>query len=475
MRVLFVITHFSFWAPLDPIAQRFAGDGHHVRVLIDRSRNAKFEGRYSFGPGKQRYELAWTSSRGDGLQFLLNPLRELISYDAYLVVRKPTSLLLADRWASFLPRPMRPLIRLERFRTWLSRPALWASLRRLEDRAPISSRIARQLRRYAPDVVVAASAIMPYSKETDYIKAAKTLGIPTALIIPSWDNLTTKGTLHACPDWLLVWNVAQVREAQDLHFVPANRIYCTGAPKFDPWFEMTPTLDRAAFCKQIGIDPAKPFLLYLCSSEFIAGDETALVEQLARRLIEHPPTKDVTLVVRPHPQNLGPWAAFRTRVPNLVVWPKRQDSLETSATITDFHHSIVFSIGVIGVNTSAFIEASIVDRPCLAIASDRHTPTQMGIPHFRHLLDAGFLEISSNLDETLRDVAALLAGEDRYREQRRRFVREFVRPNGLEISAATVLSRAIENIALRRPPEAASEGRRATMPEIPPATRAAAG
>jgi hypothetical protein len=466
MKVLFVLTHFNYLAPLDPIARQYVQDGHDVRVLVDRARNEKFETRYPFGPGRQSYALDWTPSRGDGLQLLLIPLRELISYVAYLRLRQPTSPLLTERWAELQPFFLRPLIRIEAVRRWLCRDSVWRFLRRLEAMAPTSSRLKRQLRSFAPDVLVAASAIMPYSKETDYIRAAKELGIPTALIIPSWDNLTTKGTLHVIPDWVFVWNAGQVSEAEALHAIPAERVFCTGAPKFDAWFEVKASVDQEAFCRRVGIDPAKPYLLYLCSSGFIAGDETIFIEQLADRLERHPLLREITLFVRPHPQNLAPWMGHRQDRKNVVVWPKDQETLEQTATIEDFHHCLLYAIGVIGINTSAFIEASIVDKPCIAITPERYTYTQMGIPHFHHLLDAGFLEVARDLDECLDLVVRLLVGEDRKREQRRAFVRNFVRPQGLEIPALRILSQAIENVALDRSPDAAREesNRRSATP-----------
>jgi hypothetical protein len=466
VKILFVFTHFNYMAPLDPIVRQYARDGHDVRVLVDRARNEKFETRYSFGPGRQPYALDWTPTRGDGLHLLLIPLRELISYVAYLRLRQPTSPLLTERWADLQPFFLRPLIRIAAVRRWLTRDWVWHSLRRLEAMAPISARLKRRLREFAPDAVVAASALMPYSKETDYLRAAKALGIHTVLIIPSWDNLTTKGTLHVIPDWVFVWNEGQVREAAALHAVPVERVFCTGAPKFDAWFEIKATLDREAFCGKVGIDPAKPYLLYLCSSGFIAGDESSFVEQLAERLERHPTGREITLLVRPHPQNLEPWRDGRRDRKNVVVWPKDQESLEQTTTIEDFHHSLLHAIGVIGINTSAFIEASIVDKPCIAITPDRYTYTQMGIPHFHHLLDAGFLELCPGVDECLERVAALLAGEDRKREQRRAFVRDFVRPQGVDIPALRIVSQAIENVAMGRSPGAAREEseRRSAIP-----------
>lgn len=453
MKFLFVFTHYNFWAPMDPIAREFIRNGHEVRVLIDRVPNRKFAKRFPmFVRSEQPYSMEWSLGRSDGLQFIMNPLRELISYIAYLKLRIPTSHLLVDRWAAYVPFFLRPLTRDQKGRELLSRDSFWEKLRIVERKIPADWRIKRQLRKYQPDALIAASAILPYSKETEYLKAAEELGIPTILIVPSWDNLTTKGTLHVVPDHVFVWNQGQVSEAEKLHNIPTDRVFCTGAPKFDLWFDIRPTLDRLKFCEKIGLDSEKPYLLYLCSSEFISGDEVVFVKEVAEKIKQDPRLRNMTLLVRPHPQNLTPWKAVRQDDCDFLIWPKDQTSLAPQDMIQEYFHSLLYSTGVVGINTSAFIEAAIVDKPCIAITSKQYANTQLSIPHFRHLLDAGFLILSADLDEFSDAVAELSNGKDAKKMERRKFIRDFVRPHGLTFRAIDVMAKAIENVARGREP-----------------------
>lgn len=453
MKILFVISHYNFWAPLEPVAEKYVEKGHEVRVLIDRVRNRKFEDRYPFAVGRQSYELSWSLARGDLWQYVLNPLRELISYISYLRLRTPTSPVLIERWSALLPFFLRPLTRSKLGQNWLSSETFWNLIRNIEAQAPTSRRIQKQLIEFAPDIVVAASAVLPYSKETDYIKAAQNMEIPTVIVVPSWDNLTTKGMLHAVPDYVFVWNKGQISEAKDLHYIPVNKVFCTGAPKFDSWFQIAPSLDRRSFCEKIGIDPEKEYLLYLCSSEFISGDEVIFVKEVAKRLKQDPRTRNINLLVRPHPQNLDPWKHVEGDAGDFFLWPMDQTSLASLDMNQDYFHSLFYSIGTVGINTSAFIEAAIVDKPCIAITSERYANTQMSIPHFHHLLDAGFLVVVSSLDEFNRAVSELSIGNDINKRERREFVRDFVRPYGLNVPAIDVIASAIENVAMRREPD----------------------
>jgi hypothetical protein len=44
------------------------------------------------------------------------------------------------------------------------------------------------------------------------------------MLLFSWDNLSTKGTLHVAPDLMFVWNERQRREAAELHDYPPERV-----------------------------------------------------------------------------------------------------------------------------------------------------------------------------------------------------------------------------------------------------------
>ena len=61
-----------------------------------------------------------------------------------------------------------------------------------------------------------------------------------------------------------------------------------------------------------GIDPAHPYLLWVGSSPQIAGDESGFVRDLAATLRAAPATRELQVVVRPHPLN-DCFAGFRGR------------------------------------------------------------------------------------------------------------------------------------------------------------------
>jgi hypothetical protein len=100
-------------------------------------------------------------------------------------------------------------------------------------------------------------------------------------------------------------------------------------------------------------------------------------------------------------------------------------------------------------NTSAFIEAGIADRPVLGILLPEFRASQEGTLHFRYLMDVGggLLTTSRSLEEHERQLTAILGGAaPLVLKRQREFVRAFVRPRGLDVPATPILADAIEQL-----------------------------
>ncbi len=103
------------------------------------------------------------------------------------------------------------------------------------DRAvPLSPAIERFLDEQRPDVVGVTPLIgLGASSQIDLLRSAQARGLPTAVLVWSWDHLSSKAIIRDLPDGLFVWNDARKQEAMDMHGVPAERIVVTGAQCFD--------------------------------------------------------------------------------------------------------------------------------------------------------------------------------------------------------------------------------------------------
>ena len=165
------------------------------------------------------------------------------------------------------------------------------------------------LREERPDVLLLSPVVHFGSAQADLVASAKRLGIPVGMLLFSWDNLSTKGRLHRRPDRMFVWNDRQRIEAAQLHGFPEERVVVVGAPRFDAFFALRPQMSAAEFLAPLGLDPAAPTLLYVCSSPFVSAGELAFVVEWLRALRAAPgAARAANVIVRPHPDIalLGP-------------------------------------------------------------------------------------------------------------------------------------------------------------------------
>ncbi|MBI3049020.1 MAG: hypothetical protein HYY76_12005 [Acidobacteria bacterium] len=327
------------------------------------------------------------------------------------------------------------------------------------DRAlPPDPAISAFIHDHRPDLVLVTPLVEPGSPQSDYLRSARALGIRTGLCVYSWDNLTNKGLIHDPLDLVTVWNQAMKAEAVALHRVPAERVVVTGAAPYDHWFTWTPRASREAFCARVGLDPRHPYLLYLCSSRFIAGNELPFVRRWVQEVRSAAAAlRGAGVLVRPHPQNAERWAtADVSDFGNVVIWPRDGGNPIDEDTRADYYDSIHHSAAVVGINTSALIESAIVGRGVYTLLAPEFRDTQDGTLHFRYLreVNGGLLHVASGISEHVSQLETALRNPDAAADRCWRFVEAFVRPYGMDVAATPKLVVAIEATAAagaRRP------------------------
>jgi hypothetical protein len=379
----------------------------------------------------------------------IGSLRLSIDYVRYLDRRFAGSPYLRRRLEKYLRSPfLKPLARLP-----YGVPFARASLRGLlavERRVPSDGRVERAIAAHDPDVVFVSPLLGRSNgnrRQTDTVKAAHALQIPVGAGIATWDNLTTKGLIKAWPDALLVWNEIQARDAAELHFVPRERIVVTGAPLFDGWFGRRATVERAEFTESIGLERAAHYVLYVGSSPNIVSPELEI--PFVRGWLEAVCSgSDLAVLVRPHPYSVEAWAEVDLGE-RAEVAPRIVPALPmTEGDEALYFHSLHFSEAVVGINTTAMVEAFVVGKPVLTITSPEFRETQEATLHFGNLRSAagGALQQASTIEEHLEQLRATRASPDSYREGIEGFLRTFVRPLGLDRSATEAMCDELERL-----------------------------
>jgi hypothetical protein len=326
------------------------------------------------------------------------------------------------------------------------------STAKLERAIPSSPEIDRYVREQAPDVVLATSVVKLASPQVEFLKSARTLRIPAATLVASWDNLTNKGLLKWQPEQVFVWNEVQRQEAIELHGMQPERVTATGAGLFDTWFDRRPSTSREGFVRGMGLDPGRPYVLFLGSSPFVTNhsdDEVHLVERWLEALRSSPDerVRGVSVVVRPHPVGKGWRDADLSRFESAVIWPRHSERPVSAEEHDTFYDQVAHSAAVVGINTTAMIEAAVIGKSVLTVLAPELG--QESTLHFHYLLEenGGFLHVASSFDEHAEQLGRVLEDRAEDAEQRRRFVESFVRPHGLDRPATPVFADAVEELA----------------------------
>jgi hypothetical protein len=462
MRILFHVTLTTMLRHFEGVLLSLADRGHTVRVATHRRPEAAPPAALSGHP--RIAFITCPGRRGDRWAEPIHELRTLRDYLRYLEHRFKSATKLRDRALRTMVKTVTHedrahlVHRCPRCDARLVDDEVGQMLRGfgkqgvrnlskllalMEETIPSARVIEDFLRGEQPDVLLVTPLVNLGSYQADFVKSAKALGIPVVFPVFSWDNLSTKGLIHVQPDGVIVWNDRQRDEAREMHGIPPERIAVTGAPRFDEFFAMSPATTRQAFCQSHGFDAQQPVITYLCSSEFVAGTEPQFVSRWIGEIRREPSLRSCNVLIRPHPRQQKPWKAFTPPAAGVTVaWP---EAINSDQTLFD---TVYHSAAVVGLNTSAQLEAAIVGRPVLTILAPEFAEGQHGTLHFSYLLkqQGGFVDVAPDFETHREQLAAAVAG-DYDPAVIRSFVERFLRPNGLDSPATPHMVHAIEEFA----------------------------
>ena len=455
MKIFFSMRHSGAIRNFESVIRSLCEHGHklHLSFLL---RDKLGDERMAQGDERMVTRLSrefpsitfgWIPKRSDSRWFdFSRAIRFLVDFLRYKLPEYDDAHKLRGRAEERLPGLVRlltkfPLLRWPPFNRLVSN-----SLMLVEGSIPINPLIENDVVSENPDLVLVTPLVDLGSDQVDYVKVAKAHGIKSALGVHSWDNLTNKGLIRSMPNRIYVWNQVQCDEATELHGAGRADIVVTGANTYDHWFEQEPSRSATGFKTEVGLAADKPYLLYVASSRFIAVREIDLIERwiTAIRRCDAPELRNIGILIRPHPENAQKWERLdRDELGHVVVWPPRGANPVNESARTDYFDSMYHSVAIVGVNTSAMIEAGIVGRDVFTILDPDNTGTQEGTLHFHYLVNVGdgLLSVAKDFAEHLEQLTAagignatVVSGASKGKD----FIKEFVRPLGLDVSATKV-------------------------------------
>jgi hypothetical protein len=473
--ILFSFRNLGYLRFYDSVLRLLAERGHRVHVLADYGEGRGDAAEKAMMALVARYPsvtFAWSPKRvSDRYARLSRWLRRCLDYLHFLRPQFDAALVLRERAATRAPR----------FLVWLGkRPSRWRTLvarglelvlRRVEPATMSAVALEERIGQRVPDVIVVSPLIVLGSAQFDLLRLARAAGIPTALGVASWDHLSAKVLISTIPDRVFVWNDIQREEAIRYHRIPSGQVLVTGAQCFDQWFDRRPTQSRTDLCRRAGLRDERPFILYVCSALFEGSpSEAAFVERWVRAIRQSSDARlrATPILIRPHPKRNRDWINVHLdEFDNVVVWPPRGEMPVGADGKSMYFDSLYHSAAVVGLNTSALIEAGIIGRPVYTVLLPEFFDNQEGTLHFHYLLqvEGGLLHAARSLDEHLMQVAAGLQDQASAVARNGKFVRAFVRPRGLDVPATQVFVDELERAAVPAAMVGAA-GRRWSIPVI---------
>jgi hypothetical protein len=308
------------------------------------------------------------------------------------------------------------------------------------DRLPQVEHYRRQLAEIKPSVIFCShqrpSAVIPP------VLAARSLGIPTATFIFSWDNLTSKGRIAAPFDHYLVWS--QHMREELLRYYPdvsPSNTHVVGTPQFDPYADETLLWPRAEFFSRIGADPSRLLICYSGGDAGTCPEDPEHVKVLMNLIRAGRIRGNPRVLLRPMPVDDGArYERVRREFPELIYaqpewlhtepgnWSKVIPTSEDIQFLVNLTYYADLNVNLASTMTLDF---ALHNKPVVNIAFDVADPPPFGMPiwqyyyqfeHYRPVVELGAARFARSPEELATHINTYLSNPDLDADNRRRLV-----------------------------------------------------
>jgi hypothetical protein len=310
-----------------------------------------------------------------------------------------------------------------------------------------------------PNLLV-TSSLGTFDYDYFLMRGARRAGIPTAAVILSWDNTTTRGYPGATCDHVIAWTELMKYEAVEFSDVPEGSIVVGGVAHFDGYFREDPEYSRAAFLRSLGVDPAKRVVLFITKSPNGYAYNPNIGRILGDAVRDGKLPGDVQVLVRVHPIHYrykdgkliyeGAIQALRDLAvanPAIVV---NEPTIRSTQVNSDMAASDLLVLArllrsadvVVNIFSTINLEGAIFDKPLVNVcfecpdtmyACDKTPRFNIGIDiratHNERLVSLGGVRMVHYPAELVAAINVYLADPSQDRQGRRRVVEEELGPN----------------------------------------------
>lgn len=306
---------------------------------------------------------------------------------------------------------------------------------------------AEEFRRHSPDLVVGTRALTMSGPrahssarylDRHLLLSAARRGVPTMVLVSSWDNLTTSGFFAVDVARITVWNEIMKEQAVSIHGLRPEQVTVTGAPQHDIFARDRGFKERDSFLLEMGLDPHRPVVVYATGTEGTVPGEPQVVACLSDALTAVL-GDGVQLLVRVHQlDKLNRYSHLQGRggvVLDQAGHPPMGSYHDRDFDRAAFEHladTLRYADVVVNAASSISIDAAAVGTPvvCLDFDAEADTPYHRSVSRFydfthqRPVVASGGVARARSPSEVAAAVKRYLGDPSLHADGRARLVRE---------------------------------------------------
>lgn len=364
------------------------------------------------------YQWIWT----ENVKYYWEQHNHRVKGDVYVAIKLFAWRILGRPLAN---RPMlRLATRLERWMSWYFRP---------------TKHFDNLFRELNPDLVFNCSHIHGPQADLPMCVAAK-MGIPTAVFVFSWDNLTSRSRIFPPYDHYLMWNEGMRQQLLEMYRsdIQPDQVHVTGTSQFDFHFDPKFFWDREKLCAEIGLDPARPYILYTTGRSIDFPEEHRIVAEVINYLKEIDLILKPQLVVRTYAKGTGEGmlalADEHIDNPDVIFPPILWDKQWLMPLHDDLYvYTNLLLHTALGINAASTVslELMMLDKPVINLGFE---PPGANLPywtrfsrhveydHYHPVAQSGGVMVARSVDDLRKMIKEGLANPQAQSEARRSFI-----------------------------------------------------
>ena len=243
--------------------------------------------------------------------------------------------------------------------------------------ALITIRYARLYFQYKPKIFFTAH---PFASVDQGLEIwGRIFQVNTIASVHSWDNPTTKLSLHFKYDHIMVWNHVMKHEMIYLYGYSEASCSVIGVPQFDDYFNLAP-LDKSQFFDKYGLSLSKKLVVFFAAHPDYVPHTEEIIDYLYGLVNDASLSSSLQLWVRLHPGTNAEYLRKYLGEDNIIIDTPSElytanevSSLSVSADEREIIANLLYHCDlVINCFSTTTLDALCFDKPVINLAIDNN-------------------------------------------------------------------------------------------------------